>query len=194
MEVLTYPEPGLEQKKTAYVGMVVFVTAWAMMFGCLFFIYLALRATSDAWPPMGLPTLPLGLPGLNTAVIIASSLALEFGLLQTRRGQSRQLSSSLAIAALLGLVFIAIQYKIGADLYGGGLRVDGGAYAAVFYGMAGIHAAHVAIGIVPLLYLAAQAFRGKYSAPRHLPVRLWAVYWHFVGVVWILIYVLVFLV
>jgi cytochrome c oxidase subunit 3 len=92
---------------------------------------------------------------------------------------------------VLGGVFCGLQWIIGEDLVSQGLGFDRGAYAAVFYGFAIIHVAHVLIGMLALPYLAIRAMMGTYTTPRHMPVRLWAVYWHFVGIVWIAIYLLV---
>ncbi len=183
------PAESAEGRKTAYVGMVVLIAAWAMMFIPLFFIYGAMRVTSDGWPPLGLPMLPLGLSGLNTGVIAASSLVLEYGLW---RSAPKKLAWSLVVALVLGLVFLAIQYGLARGLAAEGLRIDAGAYAAVFYGFAGIHAGHVVIGLVALGVLAWRVARTERAQSSLLSVRLWAVYWHFVGVIWLLMFLFVF--
>ncbi|MCS6760392.1 MAG: cytochrome c oxidase subunit 3, partial [Candidatus Devosia euplotis] len=113
---------------------------------------------------------------------------------ETRLGRVNRLGPMLLLTTVLGLLFVYIQYMVGAELHGQGLDVERGAYAAVMYGLSGIHAAHVALGIIALAVLTIFAFRGAYTPPRHLRVRLWSVYWHFVGVVWLLMYVLIFVV
>lgn len=193
-QVLPYRSPRDSERTTAYVGMIVFMGAWGMMFACLFFAYGALRMNTPYWPPVGLPVLPLGSTGANTAIIVLSSVALELGLFWTKRGKVGPLAAMLAVSALLGAAFVAVQWLIGADLYGAGLHPSAGPYAAVFYGLAGIHAAHVVIGIFALSWLALKATQSTYSAAHHLPVRLWSMYWHFVGVVWVLMYLFVFVV
>ena len=189
--LLTYPTPDAEAKKTAYVGMTIFVAGWTMMFGVIFFIYGAMRISAEAWPPLGLPLLPIALPTLNTVLMVASSLAFEWGLRSLRNGSQAKLSAGVVMAALLGVTFCAIQWKVGADLFAIGLTFDRGAYAAVFYAFGMLHAAHVVIGVIALLCIALLSTMGRYTETRHLGPRLWAVYWHFVGVLWIAIYGLV---
>lgn len=172
--------------------MIIFIAAWAMMFACFFFAYGAIRLGTPDWPPMDQPKLPLEWPGLNLAVIAMSSVTLELGLLATRKGQSKLLAPSLAMTALFGAIFLFVQWHVGAGLYEQGLKPADGPYASVLYGLAGVHAVHVAIGLFALVYLWIQAARGVYNTPHHLPVRLWSIYWHFVGIIWALMFVFVF--
>lgn len=191
-DVVSYPSPYAEEKKTAYLGMVIFIASWAMMFVSIFLVYGAVRFNAPEWPPIGLPLPELTLPTLNTAVMLASSFTFEYGLRAVRQGQPKLLAHMLALTTALGIVFVAIQYIVGVDLQAAGLDIHRGAYAAVLYGLSGIHALHVVLGVVALAVLTVFAYQGRYTAPRHLRVRLWAVYWHFVGVVWVAMYVLVF--
>lgn len=193
-EVLTYPSPYAEEKKTAYLGMVLIIASWAMMFVCFFLVYGAMRANSREWPPLGLPLPDLLIPTLNTGVMLVSSFALEWGLREIRNGRPKRLAHALLVTTVLGVLFVYLQYVVAVDLKAAGLDVGRGAYAAVLYGLSGIHAAHVALGIVALAVLTAFAYRGRYSTPRHLKVRLWAVYWHFVGVIWLAVYLFVFVI
>lgn len=191
-EVLSYPSPYTEEKKTAYLGMVILIASWAMMFVSIFLVYGAVRFNAPEWPPIGLPLPSLTLPTINSLVMIASSVTLEYGLVAIRNGKPRRLAPMLLLTTLLGVAFVYIQYILGSDLYAAGLELDRGAYAAVLYGLSVIHALHVALGILALSILTIFAFRGAYTTPRHLRVRLWSVYWHFVGVVWLAMYILVF--
>lgn len=190
--VVPYRSPHAHQRTTSYIGMILFVGAWAMMFACLFFAYGALRLGTRDWPPAGQPALPTAGAAISTVLIVLSSIVFELGLGAIRKGRPRWLTPGIVLTALLGIAFLAVQYTIGAHLYGEGLTPDAGPYAAVLYGLAGIHGAHVAIGLLALSYLALQSARGKYSTPAHLPVRLWSIYWHFVGFIWVLMFAFVF--
>lgn len=172
--------------------MVIFIGAWAMMFACLFFAYGALRLGASEWPPLGQSRLSIALPGLNTAFIALSSGALELGLWETRRARVRRLAPMLLLTAMLGAVFVIVQCLIGSAMYDSGLTPQVGPYASVLYGLAGIHGVHAAVGVIALSWLAVRAFQGTYNTPLHLPVRLWSMYWHFVGIVWVLMFVFVF--
>jgi cytochrome c oxidase subunit III len=192
-DILPYEPPDKEQRKTTYLGMIIFLASWSMMFGVMFLTYGAMRVSSDEWPPMGLPLLPIALPSINTLIMAASSAVLELGLREIRHGRARRLAPAIFATALFGIAFCWLQWLVGADLIARGLTLDRGAYAAVFYGFAIIHVAHLIIGILAMLYLGVRAIFGAYTTPRHTSVRLWAAYWHFVGVVWLAIYVLIIL-
>jgi heme/copper-type cytochrome/quinol oxidase subunit 3 len=191
-EIVPYRPPRARAEWTAYLGMVIFLASWAMMFGSLFFAYGMVRARSTAWPPSDLPRLPLGLPGINTAVLAVSSLLVQSVVGALRRGRAALAGPLLGCAAILGSVFLAIQISTWRSLYGDGLTPQGGPYASVFYALTCFHALHVFVGIVALGWLAINAFAGKYSAARFLPVRLWTLYWHFVGIVWVAMFVTVY--
>jgi cytochrome c oxidase subunit 3 len=174
--------------------MVVFLGSWAMMFASLFFAYGFVRTRSPVWPPPDLPELPWVTPALNTLVLAASSGAIQYGVHSIREGAGRKLARALLFTILLGGVFLSLQLSVWMRLYAQGLRPDtGGPYSSVFWGLTCVHALHVAVGLIGLAWLCRRAFAGAFSAARYLPVRLWALYWHFVGAVWALMFVLIFL-
>ncbi len=148
-----------EDEITSYVGMIIFLGSWAMMFAALFFAYAVVRLRAPMWPPPDQPALPILIPGLNTVVIAGSSAAV-------------------AVAVWVGL-------------WRAGLLPTGGPYASVFYALTAFHALHVVVGLVALgaLAIRAQPPRGTTRSA----VRLWGMFWHFVGVVWVALYVAVYL-
>ncbi len=186
--------PRAREDTTAWLGMVIFLASWAVMFGALFFGYGFVRLRAAEWPPSDLPRLPLALPAVNTAVIALSGAVLQFGLSGLRRGRELTLAPAIGLSAILGAAFLALQIVGWRHVYAGGLRPETGLYASVFYGLTWVHAAHVAVGILALAWLCFRAFRGAFSTARHLAVRLWTMYWHFVGIVWAIVFVLVYLV
>ena len=192
-KLLSYRSPHRHQEWTARLGMVIFLAAWAMMFASLFFVYAGLRMRSIVWPPVEYPPLPLGLPALNTAIVAASSVALHVGLRAVRGGRARLLAPSLLGACALGAAFLVSQVVVWADLSAQGLSPGSGGYGSVFFGLTWVHAAHVAVGVLALGILGISALRGAYTPARFLTPRLWAMYWHFVGVVWGLMFVTVYL-
>lgn len=187
-DVIPYRSPRAAAERSALLGMVIFLGSWAMMFASLFFAYAILRTRATTWPPIDLPRLPKGLPGLATGVIASSSVVLSLGLRAVRARRER-LGAWLCTAALvLGLGFVALQLVLWRGLLAQGLTPDTSAYASVFYGLTVFHALHVGIGILGLVWTAAQTLRGRYTAAWHVPYRLWLVYWHFVGIVWLIMY------
>ena len=192
--IVPYPPPRARQEWTAYLGMVIFLGSWAMMFGSLFFAYGMVRARSNAWPPPDLPELPLALPGLNTAVLAASSVILQLGVRWLRLGKLTRVGPALAASLALGTLFVSLQAVTWRSLFEEGLTPSGGPYPSVFYALTCFHALHVLVGIGALAWLCRGAFVGKYTAARFLPVRLWTLYWHFVGAVWGIMFVTVYVV
>jgi cytochrome c oxidase subunit 3 len=191
-DLVPYRSQKARSEATAFLGMVIFLASWAMTFASLFLAYGILRARATTWPPEDLPALPFWVPLLNTGVIALSSVAFQLALVFVRAGRVRLVGPSLAVSALLGTVFLSLQIGMWSQLHAAGLSVSGGPYASVFYALTCFHALHVAIGVGALLWLCLRALRGAYTTPRHLPIRLWALYWHFVGVVWVFMFVLVF--
>lgn len=176
------------------MGMIVFLGSWAMLFASLFFAYAFMRARLTQWPPPGAPPLPLLLPALNTLVLAASSAALQMGVRDVRRARVERLGPWLVAAALLGAAFVGLQVALWRDVLASGVEPGrDGPYSSAFYGLTGLHALHVVVGLFGLGWVAVRAFRRAYNAARYLTVRLWALYWHFVGVVWALMFVTIFL-
>lgn len=175
-------------ERTAHVGMAVFLGSWAMLFVGLFFSYAFVRARATAWPPLDAPSLPRLVPGLNTLVIVASSAAVVRAVRALELGRTRTARLALAAAAFLGAVFLALQGLVWTELWSRGLVPSGGPYPSVFYALTAFHALHVAVGLAALGWLAAA--RTGASRTR---VRLWGWYWHFVGIVWAVLYATVYL-
>ncbi|HEY7725862.1 MAG TPA: cytochrome c oxidase subunit 3 [Anaeromyxobacteraceae bacterium] len=186
------PHPEASHAVTAHLGMVIFLASWAMLFAGLFFAYGLVRSRAAAWPPLDQPALPLALPGANVAVAALGSAALLLAARPLRRGDPRAAARSLAAAALLGAIFLALQARVWTSLWAQGLRPDGGPYASVFYTLTAFHAVHVLVGLGALVVLAWRAWRGSRGSGRPVPARLWTMYWHFVAAVWFLMYLTVY--
>ena len=184
--------PNERRDWNAFLGMVIFLGSWIMLFGGIFLTYGALRARSDIWPPLDMPPLPLDFPAMNTLVIVLSSASLQLGLNGVKTGKTHLLQWGLPITTVLGTLFIVLQSVVWFDLWQQGLQFTSGPYASVFYAITTFHAAHVLIGLGALLWLSIQSWRGMYTPARYLSIRLWAMYWHFVGIVWGFIFVTVY--
>jgi cytochrome c oxidase subunit 3 len=190
MDILQIPRPRAREENTAWLGMLIFLGSWAMLFAGLFFAYGAIRAATQGWPPAGLPRLPFWLPLGNTLVLGLSSATLQIGLLRLRR--NREATWPIAASFVLGLLFLGLQLALWITVWRAGLLPTAGPYPSVFWALTTFHALHVLVGLGALGALAWRTARGIYNAARHLPVRLWTMYWHFVGAVWLLIFASVF--
>ena len=141
---------------TSAIGMWVALGSWTMMFGALFFMYLALRAQTGMWPPVG-QHLPFWLPAINTVVIVASSLTLSTALKQLRAGHHSRSVRMMGVTLGLGALFVVLQVVLWRDMWLDGLTSSAGTLGTIVYGLTILHAVHVAAGVLVLAYLLAQA-------------------------------------
>ena len=175
----------------ATLGMVFFIGSWSMAFGTLFLSYAILRQRVGVWPPPGihLPSMPMAAAG--TVVLLASSVALHRAVRMGRAGQSG-FGRSWALAMLLGLVFAGLQGGLWYDLLANGRHPESGVYESLFYGLTWIHAAHVVTGLAVLLFMQVGIATGRYGSHRMAAVQNAAIFWHFVDVVWVILFVAFF--
>ncbi len=183
-----------EQATTSYLGLVVFLAAWTMMFGALFFAYGILRLRFPQWPPPGYDPLPLGWPGINTLIIVAASGLLYLGQRGLHGEQAKRFPWFLSAAILLGAAFLALQLHVWVGLWRQGFRLGGGIYPSVFYLLTIFHALHVVVGLALLIALWPAAWRPARLVAAASRLRLATVFWHFVGAVWLVLFVIVYLV
>jgi cytochrome c oxidase subunit 3 len=188
--VLPYRPAHARQEDTARVGMLIFLGSWAMMFAALFFALGVVRWRSPQWPPEGVGPLPVALAVVNTTVLALSSVALEAALRSVRSGRLLHMRRWLWIAVGLGSAFLGLQIVLWTKVAQAGVRWEAGAFGGAVFGLCGFHALHVLVGVGGLL-TAAMAWRALQPA-RHLRLRLWAHYWHFVGVVWLVLFSAIF--
>jgi cytochrome c oxidase subunit 3 len=178
-----------DDEVTSYIGMIIFLASWAMMFAALFFAYGVVRFRAPFWPPPDQPRLPILLPGLNTVVIAASSAAVASAVRASALGRSRRAFVGLGAGAVLGAVFLLLQFVVWMNLWRAGLLPSSGPYASVFYALTAFHALHVLVGLAALTRL---ALRERVQRTTRTAVRLWGMFWHFVGAVWLVLYLAVY--
>jgi heme/copper-type cytochrome/quinol oxidase subunit 3 len=188
------PTPSRPRLDNARLAMLFFLSAESMFFAGLISAFFVLRLSAPVWPPPLQPRLPLLVTGLNTRVLLASSVAMIAALRGMRRADGRALVERLAATAALGALFLAVQGYEWARLIGYGLTVTSGAYGATFYTLIGIHAAHVLGALLWLGITLWLATRGRYVDGRVTSLRACATYWHYVVALWPILYVSVYLV
>jgi len=172
---------------TLAVGTTVILGSLVMLFVGFIGAYVVLRFSAPQWPPPNAPTMPKGLWG-STALLAACSATLHFALLAARRGDTAKLKKLLAETTILGLAFLGLQAWLWTGLFAQGLTLQSDLYGAMFYTLTGLHAAHVFGGIAILLTVFAKASRGRYSARSYGGVGACAAYWHFLGAIWIVLF------
>ena len=187
------PTPRRSGLDNLRLAILFFIGAESMFFAALISALFVLRLGTPVWPPPLQPRLPVGVTGVNTLVLLASSWAMLAAGRALRHDDRRALIRGLAAAAALGMLFLAVQGYEWARLVSFGLTVTSGTYGTTFYTLIGTHALHVFGALIWLGVTLALAARGSFSSVRTSPVRACAMYWHFVVGLWPILYVTVYL-
>ena len=174
-------------------GMLLFIASEAMLFGSFFAAYFFVRVVNpsapDVWPPEPFE-FPVFVASVNTAILVTSSFTVHWATQAIKRNDRNGLKAGLTLTILLGLAFLLTQAVEYAHV---GFNMSDGAFASVFFGLTGLHGAHVFVGLTLLTISAVRAFRGHFTAEHHHGVELPAIYWHFVDVMWIVVWAAVYL-
>jgi cytochrome c oxidase subunit III len=174
-----------------FLGMLLFIISEVMLFGAFFTAYFFIRVVADSgWFPIDGKELPKVIAGVNTAVLVSSSFTMHWALEGARRGNRRAMQVGLLTTAMLGLTFLSVQVNEYVHI---GFAPSDNAQGTVFYGLTGLHGAHVFIGLTLLTMATTRAFRGHFSPKQHRGVEVPGIYWHFVDVMWIIVYSTVYL-
>ena len=173
-----------------------FLASEVMFFTGLIGAYIVLRFGQPAgnWPqPQN--TLNVPLTAINTFLLICSSVTLVWGLQAIQEGNRRIGNWGLFLTTLLGAVFVGIQ---GFEYYElwihRGLTPSTNIFGSCFYAMTSFHGLHVAMGVIAMGILTVMGLKGKFNAKSYAAVELTGLYWHFVDLVWIILFAIVYLV
>jgi cytochrome c oxidase subunit 3 len=171
------------------LGMLLFIISEVMLFGAFFTAYFFLRVVADdPWPAPG-TELPVLIAGVNTAILLSSSLTMHWALVGAKNGNRFAMKAGLFTTFMLGLTFLTVQIN---EYFHIGFAVNESAQASIFYGLTGLHGAHVFVGLTLLLMATVRAFRGHFSPAEHRGIEVPGIYWHFVDVMWIVVYTTVY--
>ena len=188
------PPPAHQSSRldAATLGMFLFIASEAMLFGSFFTAYFFARVVNplaDAWPPDPFE-FPVFVAGVNTAILVTSSFTMHWAVQSIRRGNRAGLQAGLVLTIALGLAFLLTQAIEYAHV---GFNTSDGAFASVFFGLTGLHGGHVLVGLTLLTISAVRAFRGHFTPDHYHGVEIPGIYWHFVDVMWIVVYATVYL-
>jgi cytochrome c oxidase subunit III len=172
------------------LGMLLFIASEVMLFGAFFTAYFFVRVVNGyEWPPEGFH-LPKFVAGVNTAILVTSSFTVHWALQSIRRGNRSGLQAGLVLTLLMGLTFLLTQVIEYARI---GFAPHENAFATIFFSLTGLHGAHVFVGLTILFFVTVRAFRGHFLPDHHHGVELAGIYWHFVDVMWIVVYSTIYL-
>ena len=186
----TYTTTGLNHRKLL---MWVFLGSDCLFFGSLIATYMVYRGQSIVGPyPVNIIDVPV--TTISTFVLLCSSFAMVQALAATNRNDQKGIQLWLLATALLGSIFIGFQVFEFNLFRTEGLRIDTNLFGSTFFTLTGFHGAHVTLGIVWLLSLFIIARKGRLGPNTALDVEIAGLYWHFVDIVWIVIFTLVYLI
>jgi cytochrome c oxidase subunit 3 len=170
--------------------MLLFIASEVMLFGSFFTAYFFVRVVNGyPWPPEGFE-LPRYVAGVNTVILVTSSFTIHWALHSIRRGHRAGMQAGLVLTFLMGLTFLLTQMIEYARV---GFAPHDNAFTTIFFCLTGLHGAHVFVGLTILLFATIRAFRGHFSATHYHGVELPGIYWHFVDVMWIVVYTTVYI-
>ncbi len=195
-----------EQKEASSLGMWLFIAQEVMFFGGMFLAYTVYRNLYPAAFAEASHHLDWKLGGINTAVLILSSLTMALAVRAAALGHRKQIVLFLVATVVLGSIFLGVKVVEYGDKFehhlvpGPHFQFPGPnarpaqIFYSLYFAMTGLHALHMIIGIPILLVLAWKAHRGRYGPAYHTPVEMTGLYWHFVDIVWIFLFPLLYLV
>ncbi|MEZ4373964.1 MAG: cytochrome c oxidase subunit 3 [Polyangiaceae bacterium] len=185
-ETVSPREPSFKMS-IGQMGMIGFLASIGMIFGATIIAYLVTRANNAVWRTAEMPGLPLGLLG-TTAVMFAQAACMTWALRSVRANKLATLERALWWSLGLGIAFILGQSLNWYELQSAHLTVSArNLYVFTFYMLTGVHALHIVGGLPPLGVVIYKTRRREYSSSRHEGVKFCVQYWHFLGVVWLIL-------
>ena len=172
---------------SAKLGMWLFIIPIIMLFTAFTSAYLV-RSNMGTWQSITMP----GVLWINTVVLLLSSVTIQWAVRSVRKGNLTCLTIGFGITALLGILFFGGQIIAWHDLAASGIFVKSSPHSSFFYMLTGLHGVHFLGGLLFLLYVFAQTLRVRYSAEHHATVDLCTTYWHFLDVLWLYLFLLMF--
>jgi len=177
------------------LGMILFITSEVMFFSGLFGAYFSARAAHKPWPPAEFRGIlePVGLILVATVILVTSSVTCQLAVNAVRRDDRTGFMRNLAVTVLLGIVFLVIQAYDYSVLFGEGMTLSAEPFGTTYFTLTGFHGAHVFGGVIMLGVVLYRGTAGQFSARHHDAVEAASLYWHFVDVVWIILYSVLYL-
>ncbi len=196
-----------QQKNASTLGMWVFLITEIMFFGGMFLAYTAYRS----WYPnvfgAASRTLNATIGAINTAVLLCSSYTMVLAVRAGQLGRRKTIMLFLVLTIILGFAFLGIKgyewwekfqehHVPGASFHLEGTPLQGQAqlFFSLYFAMTGLHALHMVIGVGIMSYLLYQTYLGKYTAEYYTPIDIGGLYWHFVDIIWIYLFPLLYLI
>jgi len=204
-----------QQRNAASLGMWIFLGTEIMFFGGMFLAYLIYRYWYYNEFAAGSRSIDIYLGAINTGVLICSSLTVALGVRAAQLGKRKLLVTLLLLTLLFGLAFLAIkgiewydkfeEHHVPGNSFSAQdiiekypqLHIDPRPtqiYFSLYFAMTGLHALHMIVGVLIFSFVTYYAWKGRYTPEYHTPVEISGLYWHFVDIVWIYLFPLLYLI
>jgi heme/copper-type cytochrome/quinol oxidase subunit 3 len=191
-EILQTEKPLIDMPVGKF-GIWIFLVSEIMLFTGLVGSYIVLRLGSAGWPDPG-TILNTPLLGFNTLILLSSSLTMALALEAVRQGKQAVFRRYLLLTAVLGTAFLGIKGFDYFHMWRHGFTLSSSLFGSCYYLLTGFHALHVLSGVILIMTLFAAAGRGAFSAERHGRVEYSGLYWHFIDIVWVILFTILCLV
>src|SRR5205085_817851 len=176
--------------KPETLGMYLFIASEIMLFGSFFTAYFFVRIVNGTPWPTPPYHLPVFVATVNTFILMTSSATMHWATVSIKRGNVWGMRAGLLLTFLMGLAFLTSQLF---EYMRAGFNTSNGAFPTIFFCLTGLHGCHVFIGLSILAFMTIRAFRGHFSADHHHGVEIGGIYWHFVDVMWIVVFATVYI-
>jgi cytochrome c oxidase subunit III len=196
-----------QQRNTSLFGMWVFLVTEIMFFGGMFLAYTVYRALYPTVFAIASSSLNATIGAINTAVLLCSSFTMVLAVRAAQLGQRRAIVIFVILTLILGGVFLGVKayewhekfeehHIPGPAFHLDGTPMQGQAqlFFALYFAMTGMHALHMVIGAGIMAYILFHAWQGRYTAEYNTPVDIAGLYWHFVDIIWIFLFPLLYLI
>jgi cytochrome c oxidase subunit 3 len=185
----------LSRMNVGTLGMTIFIGSEIMLFASFFTAYFIARANATEWPPLfeGIQEfeIPKVITAVNTGILVFSSFTVWWAEKRIAAGDRQGLIRGLIVTMMLGSTFLIIQINEYAHL---GFTPQDKMFGTIFYCLTGLHGLHVFVGLNALFYALNRARAGDFKDAHAGPLQAASIYWHFVDVVWVFLFVVVYLI
>ncbi len=187
----TAARTGIDSRK---LGIWIFLASEIMFFTGLIGAYIVLRFLNiDTWPhPASVLNIPL--TGINTFILVCSSMTFVLGLAAVQNNYQEGLQVGMFLTIVLGITFLSVQVVEYRSLIHEGFTISSSIFGSCFFTLTGFHGAHVFAGVVWLIVVFIKSLKGKFTPEEHAGVELVGLYWHFVDLVWIILFTILYLI
>lgn len=186
-------EHGEGGRELNWWGMMFFIASEALIFANLIAAYLYLEIRNGSWRLPSGELLDWKYALVNTLILLSSSVPVRIAGRGIASGNRRNLVLGLIGTIILGAIFLGGQAYEYISLIGEGFTIQTGSFGSAFFTLTGFHGLHVTIGLIFLIICLIRAMRGDFTAKKHFAVEAGEMYWHFVDVVWVVVFTVVYL-